>query len=138
MLYNFSLLSIAGTIGQKRNVSEGFPIPQFSFAADGLSSSSVVIPATSQQVKVSADDLQMLLHNALDGENEDYVESGSGSGSGNEMVIIPNKSVNYYFFNTRLLKSFEPLSHKTVHLTEYKACCFVSHGSGISYLQAGV
>ena len=102
------MLSFADTIEQKRNASEGFPIPQFSFAADGLSSNSVVIPATSKQVKVSADDLQMLLHNALDGENEDYVESGSGSGSGsgfgsgNEMVTTPNKSVNYYFFNTRL------------------------------------
>lgn len=106
MFYNFSLLSIADTSEQKRNASEGFPIPQFSFAADGLSSNSFVIPATSKQVKVSADDLQMLLHNALDGENEDYVESGSGSGSGsgtgNEMVTTPNKSLNYYFFNTRL------------------------------------
>lgn len=97
MLYNFFLLSFADTIERNGNVSEGFPIPQFSFAADGLSSSSVVIPATSQQIKVSADDLQMLLHNSLDGENEDYVESGtgSGSGSGNEMVTTSNKSGNY-------------------------------------------
>ena len=100
--YGFFSKSFSDGLEQKENATEAFPIPQFSFAAEGLSSSSAAIPASSHQVKVSSVDLQMLLHKALDGENDDYVESGSGSGSGDRQVTTFDTERNSNLFESIL------------------------------------
>ena len=83
-----SSLSSSDGLDKKGEVSHGLPVPKFAFNADGMSSASAVIPAHSQEKNVTAEDLEMLLRKALDGASGDYLEHGSGSGSGEELVII--------------------------------------------------
>ena len=78
--------TIADNPDKKGNITEGLPIPQFTFDAEGLSSTSAVIPTHSHGKNVTAGDVEALLHRALDGMDGDEIESGSGSGIGAEMV----------------------------------------------------
>lgn len=85
---DLSSSSIADGFNKKGDVSHRLPIPQFSFAADGLSSTSAVIPTHAAQGKnVTIGDLEALLHKALDGASGDEIGSSSGSGSGEEQIV---------------------------------------------------
>ena len=90
-----SSLSASDGLDKKGEVSHGLPVPQFAFNAEGMSSTSEVIQAHSQEKNVTAEDLEMLLHKALDGASGDYLENGSGSGSGEELVIISYMKPNF-------------------------------------------
>ena len=47
-----------------------------------------MIPTHTKGKNVTAGDLGLLLHKALDGSSEDEMGSGSGSGSGEELVSV--------------------------------------------------
>lgn len=80
--------AIAGNSDKKGDITHGIPMPQFSFDAEGLSSTAAVIPTHSRRKNVTATDLEALLHKALDRASGDDMEGGSASGGGEDMVRI--------------------------------------------------
>ena len=83
-----SSLAIAGNSDKKGDIMHGIPMPQFSFDAEGLSSTAAVIPTHSRGKNVTATDLKALLHKALDRASGDDIRSGTASGDGEDMVGI--------------------------------------------------
>ena len=108
-----SSLSASDGLDKKGEVSHGLPVPQFAFNADSMSSASAVFSAHSHEKNVTAEDLEMLLRKALDGASEDYLENGSGSGSGDELVII-----SYMKSNFGVIFAFQ-LDHWINHLGQF-------------------
>lgn len=107
--------SVADSLDRKEDVTHAIPVPQFSFGAEGLSANSAVIPAHAPGKSVTAKDLEVLLHKALDGASGDHVDSASGSGSGRELVTIP--CLNHTSNNSRSKTAID-LGHWIVNLDE--------------------
>ena len=85
--------AIAGNSDQKGDITQGIPMPQFSFDAEGLSSTAAVIPTHSRGKNITATDLEALLHKALDRASGDDMEGRSVSGGGKDMVRIWHNTV---------------------------------------------
>ena len=66
---------------------------EFSFDAEGLSSPTAVIPTHSRGKNVTATDLEVLLHKALDRASGDDMEGGSATGAGEDMVRIWHNTI---------------------------------------------
>ena len=85
--------AIAGNSDKKGDITQGIPMPQFSFDAEGLSSTAAVIPTHSRGKNITATDLEALLHKALDRASGDDMEGRSASGGGKDMVRIWHKTI---------------------------------------------
>lgn len=84
----FSSSAIAGNSDKKGGIIHGIPMPQFSFDAEGLSSTAAVIPTHSRGKNFTATDLEVLLQKALDRASGDDIRGGTASGGGEDMVRI--------------------------------------------------
>ena len=85
--------TIAGNSDKKGDITQGIPMPQFSFDAEGLSSTAAVIPTHSRGKNIAATDLEALLHKALDRASGDDMEGRSASGGGKDMVRIWHNTI---------------------------------------------
>ena len=85
--------AIAGNSDKKEDITQGIPMPQFSFDAEGLSSTAAVIPTHSRGKNFTATDLEALLHKALDRASGDDMDGRSASGGGKDMVRIWHKII---------------------------------------------